>query len=287
MKIEKDVSLAQFSTLRVGGPADFFVRVKSKEDLSEALKFAHDNKHEVFIFGGGSNILFSDEGFRGIVIKNEISGIDFAESIVKVGAGERLANLVTAAAKNSLSGLEDLAGVPGTVGGAVVGNSNEIGERVKQVTIFKNGETKTLEKEQLEFSYRDSNLRDKVLIEVEFELQKSSENLVAKIATLAREKVAKQPFDGTAGSWFKNPSSSRTARLLRTSPKSKSAWELIDEAGCRGLKVGGAVVSEKHANFFQNVGDATAADFLELEKMVVERVREKFGVELEREVVVV
>lgn len=284
MEIEQNVSLADFSTLKVGGPADFFVRAENLDGLKKALEFAGFKNLPVLVLGGGSNILFPDAGFRGLVLKNEITGIEFEENLVKVGAGEALASLISQSAEKNLAGLENLAGVPGTVGGAVVGNSNEIGARIISVTIFENGAAKVLEKSELEFSYRDSNLRDKILIEIEFELQESSENLKEKIADLIRQKTEKQPYIGTAGSWFRNPSSSE---FLRASPDGRSAWELIDQAGCRGLQIGGARVSEKHTNFFENTGSATAADFLELEKTVSEKVKEKFEIELEREVIVV
>jgi UDP-N-acetylmuramate dehydrogenase len=274
LPINQNISLAQFSTLKVGGTADFFARVSDLDELKEVVKFADSQNLPIFVFGGGSNILFSDAGFRGLVIKNEIRKIKFSANSAMVGAGELLANLLAQAVKNNLAGLQNLAGVPGTVGGAVVGNANSIGEKVSRVTIFSNGESKILERKDLKFSYRDSNLRDKILVEVEFELQKSSANLIKEFQKIVTEKLAKQPFKGTAGSWFKNP-------------PDLAAWELIEKAGCRGLKIGGAQVSEKHANFFQNAGRAMAADFLELEKMVVEKVQEKFGVKLEREVIVV
>lgn len=275
MKIEKDVSLAQFSTLRVGGAADFFARVRNIDELKDVLKFVEEKKLHFFIFGGGSNLLFSDAGFRGVVIKNEIQNVDFTKNIVRVGSGALLAALVMESARRSLAGLESFAGIPGTVGGAVVGNANAIGEKVSRVKLLSmDGEEITVVCGDLEFSYRDSNLRGKILVEAEFELEKTHQDLTEQVAHLAREKATKHPFDGTAGSWFKNTADNK-------------AWELIEKAGCRGLKVGGAQVSEKHANFFQNSGEATAADFLTLEKIVVEKVQENFGVRLEQEVVVV
>lgn len=285
MKIQENIALKEFTTLGVGGSADFFARVRSLDELKLAVEFAKNKNLPIFVLGGGSNILFSDRGFRGLVIKNEICGIEFVENFVRVGSGEPLANLISQAAEKNLADLESLAGIPGTVGGAVVGNSNKIGAKVSRLKIFENGEIKILEKNSLKFKYRDSNLRDKILIEVEFELQKSSLDLKKKIQKIVAEKIKKQPFKNTAGSWFKNPPS--PSGLRRACPSGKSAWELIEQVGCRGLQVGGARVSEKHANFFENVGGATVADFLALEKIVVEKVREKFGVELEREVVVV
>jgi len=274
MQIEKNILLKEFTSLRVGGSADFFVRVRSGEEMQKALEFAKEKNLPVCVFGGGSNLLFADDGFRGLVVKNEIQNVEFKNNVVKVGSGVPLAALVMESARRNLSGLEQLAGVPGTVGGAVVGNANEIGENVLRVHVLRDGEEKVLEKKDLEFSYRDSSLREEVVTEVELELATSENDLQQEASDIAREKIMKQPYDGTAGSWFKNP------------PDQK-AWELIEQAGCRDLKVGDAVISQKHANFFQNSGEATTADFLALEKMVVEKVEEKFGVRLEREVVVV
>jgi len=198
----------------------------------------------------------------------------FEKNLVRVGSGVPLAALVVECARKNLKNMEIFAGIPGTVGGAVVGNANEIGEAVSRVKILENGKVKIFEKKDLKFSYRDSNLRGKILTEIEFILEKTDDDLQRKVAELAHEKFAKHPFEKTAGSWFRNP-------------KGELAWKLIDAAGCRGLKIGDAVVSEKHANFFQNAGKATAVDFLELEKMVAEKVFKKFSVRLEREVIVV
>lgn len=298
MQVERGISLKECSTLKVGGAADFFVRAKNIEDMREALQFAKEKELPFFILGGGSNVLFADEGFRGVVIKNEIQHVEFSDTMVAVGSGAPLAAMVMETARRGLAGLEKFSGIPGTVGGAVVGNANEIGEKVTQVkTLNEAGEKTVLGRNDLEFSYRDSNLRDKTVLEVIFELETTDRNLSEEVAHLAREKVAKHPFDRTAGSWFKNPSSLTLIRtspssscstgLLRTSPDNRKAWELIEQAGCRSLRSGDAVISEQHANFFQNTGEATAQDFLELEKQVVEKVEERFGVRLEREVIVV
>lgn len=287
MKIERDVLLAQFTTVRVGGPAEHFVKVKTTEDVKKALEFAREKNLSVFVLGGGSNVLFADDGFHGLVIKNELYDLEFNGSKARVGSGVLLAALIQEAIQRKLAGLGQLVGVPGTVGGAVAGNANEIGEKVTAAKILApDGSAKTLSPADLQFGYRSSALKgsDNFLLEIELKLAPGGEDLQKEFAEQAREKNLKQPFEGTAGSWFKNPP---TPRLRRTSSDDKKAWQLIDEAGCRGLQVGDAVVSEKHSNFFQNLGEATAKDFLELEKIVLEKVEQKFGVRLEREVVVV
>jgi UDP-N-acetylmuramate dehydrogenase len=297
LKIIKDVSLKKFNTLRVGGMADFFVRIISVDELMEALNFAQARSLQIFILGGGSNLFFSDQGFRGLVIKNEIQKIQFTKNIVRVGSGVLLSTLVVESAKRGLAGLEEFAGIPGTVGGAVVGNSGGIGDWILDVGYWtldfersqgvkdRNFISKVKNpKSKVQFSYRDSNLRDKIVVEVEFELRETDEDLLEEVARLAKKKLAKQPFKNTAGSWFKNPS---LIELQKTGIEKKLAWEFIEQAGCRELRVGDAIISREHANFFQNAGEATAKDFLELERLVVEKVEEKFGVKLEREVVVV
>lgn len=277
MKIEKGVSLAQFTTLRVGGKADFFVRVKDLEEAQQVLRFAQKENLPVYFLGSGANLLFSDTGFRGIVIKNEIYSLEFSNTRVKVGSGIPIAALVMETAQRKLSGLENLAGVPGTFGGGIAGNANEIGEKLISATLLDSaGEIKQVKQDYFAFAYRYSNLKKtgEFLVEGELQLEKTSEDLRKQVAQLAREKVLKQPYEKTAGSWFKNPAG-------------KKAWELITQSGCSGLRVGDAQVSKQHANFFQNVGNAKARDFLELEKQVKEAVQNQFGVALEREVVVV
>lgn len=277
MNIQEKIVLAPYATLRVGGPADFFVAVQSILEAVEALHFARQKGLRVFFLGGGSNLLFSDQGFRGLVIKNEIRKIEVRGDKIWAAGGTPLSELVNVTAQQHLAGLEDLAGVPGTLGGAVVGNANNIGKLVSfALTLTKLGEEKNYARGALEFGYRDSAFKksQELLVEVELALQKVDFDLENALRVKAQEKVAKQPYRGTAGSWFKNPEGQR-------------AWELIDAAGMRGVRIGDAVVSEQHANFFQNLGQAKTADFLVLERKVIDAVRKKFGVELEREVVYV
>ncbi|MDD3066922.1 MAG: UDP-N-acetylmuramate dehydrogenase [Candidatus Gracilibacteria bacterium] len=277
MKIEKGVSLAQFTTLRVGGKADAFVRVKDCDEAQQVLRFAQKENLPVYFLGSGANILFSDVGFRGLVIKNEIFSLEFSDTRVKVGSGIPLAALVMETAQRGLAGLQNLAGVPGTFGGGIAGNANEIGEKLISATLLDSaGEIKKVKQDYFAFAYRYSNLKKtgEFLVEGELQLENSAEDLRKQVAQLAREKVLKQPYEKTAGSWFKNP-------------EGKKAWELITQSGCSGLRSGDAQVSKQHANFFQNVGHAKARDFLELEKQVKEAVQNQFGIELEREVVVV
>jgi len=277
VEIEKNISLAKFTTLQVGGVADFFARAKSENDLKAALEFAGKNFLPIFIFGGGSNLLFSDAGFRGLVIRNEIGGVEFKKNLVRAGSGVPLAVIVAECARRGLKNLENFAGIPGTVGGAVIGNANGIGDKILRIRVLNaDGETVTLSREDLEFNYRQSSLQDakSFLVEAEFTLEKTEEDLQQKVAELAREKFAKHPFAKTAGSWFKNP-------------EGKQAWKLIAAAGCRDLQIGGARVSDRHANFFENADGAAASDFLALEKVVAEKVFAQSGIRLEREVVVV
>lgn len=277
MNFQEKVALAPYTTLKVGGPADFFVAVQSVPEAVQALQLAREKNLRVFFLGGGSNLLFSDQGFRGLVIKNEIKKLEIKDNKVWVGGGTPLSEVVNQAARQRLAGLEDLAGVPGTLGGAVVGNANNIEKLVSFVmTLTKLGEDRSYVREDLEFDYRDSSLKNnqEFVTEVELELEKVDFDLEEALRLKAQEKATKQPYQGTAGSWFKNPSGKR-------------AWELIDAAGMRGARVGDAIVSEQHANFFQNIGQAKTVDFLVLERKVIEAVKAHSGVILEREVVVV
>lgn len=278
MNFEKNVPLAEFTTLAVGGSAAFFARVESVADAVAALKFARQKKMPVCALGGGTNILFADAGFRGLVIRSYLGQLDFPNGgKVRVGSGVGLAVLVAETARRGFAGLEGFAGIPGTVGGAVVGNANEIGDLVSSATVLdRAGEKKIILPADLKFGYRDSALKSSgdFLLEVELTLVESTTDLPQKVAAAAHEKAAKHSIEKTAGSWFKNP-------------RGRKAWELIIAAGLHGARVGGAVVSEQHANFFQNAGKATAADFLALDRKVRTAVYEKFGINLEREVVVV
>lgn len=284
MNIEKNKILAPFCTYLIGGPADFFLDAKTKEDLAEALKWAAENKLRTFVFGGGSNLLFADEGFRGLVIKvsmNEVRALD--EKII-ADAGVKIFTLVKTAQDAGLSGLESWNGLPGTVGGAVFGNAGCFGTETKDILesaeIFIPGEgIASKNADYFDYVYRNSKVKKNpgvIILNATFKLKKDDvQKIKERMNEIARLRITKQPAGSSTGSFFKNP------------PGELSAGSLIDQCGLKGKMLGKAQISEQHANFFLNKGGAKATDIIELGEAAKNAVREKFGVELEREVVFV
>lgn len=279
MEIRKNINLSQYCTYRTGGNVDFLCICKNLDDLEDALFFAEEKGLEHFILGGGSNVLFSDDGFRGIVIVNKIDTINFEGERVSVGSGYSLAKLISETAERGLSGLEFLAGIPGTVGGAVFGNAgswdHSISEAIKTVKIYTpDGDIVELLPDELGFNYRKSNIgeRNLIILEVDFRLKKdSSEEIKEKIAENLKKKAETRPKGLSCGSFFKNS-------------KEHSAGELIEKVGLKGEKIGSAQISEKHANFIINLGNATSSEIYQLAQLAKRAVKEKFGIELEEEI---
>lgn len=279
MKIEKNKSLAQFITYQTGGAADFLCVCESLDDLEEALCFAGEKGLEYLVLGGGSNILFSDDGFRGLIILNKINYLNFNGETVSIGSGYSLAKLVSEMTKKGLSGLEFLAGISGTIGGAVFGNAGSWGrsvsEVVKTVKVYTpDGDVVELLPNELEFGYRKSNIgeRNLIILEVDLSLKKDDPRKIkSRISENLKKKSETQPKEKSCGSFFKNP-------------KGHSAGELIEKAGLKRKKIGGAQISEKHANFILNLGNAKSSDIYELAQAAKKAVKEKFEIELEEEV---
>src|SRR3989339_1029283 len=280
MRFKEGEILSNHTTFCIGGLAKYFCIVKTDTDLFLALKYVREKNLKVFVLGCGSNVLISDKGFDGLVIKIETENIKRSGNFLTVEAGLMLGALLKYSAENNLSGLEFLSGIPGAVGGALCMNAGQlnksIGYLVKKVWVVdRSGREFVLLKDKCEFGYRSSIFQKKewIIIKVEFVLQKG---VFAKIKEEAKnilsEKLAKQPYDmPSAGSFFKNPTGDFAGRL-------------IDAAGCKGMRVGGAQVSLKHANFIVNSGDATFDDVKKLSYEVIGKVKEKFNVVLEPEV---
>jgi UDP-N-acetylmuramate dehydrogenase len=278
-----DEPLGRYTTFKIGGPADLFYQAETEAELVQAVKLSRERELPFFILGGGSNVLISDEGFRGIVIKNQVSSIKFQNEGVIVGSGTLLARLVEEAAKNSLSGLEFCVGIPGTIGGAVVGNAGAqdkaIGDLLEKVRVLdEKGEIIDLKQEECQFKYRASRFQkeEKVILEVVLKLTKKSEPAIRKEMVRYLEARKDQPKEPSAGSIFKNPP-----------PSAGGAGELIDQAGLRGETEGQAQISEKHANWIVNLGGASCQDVLELISLAKSQVRQKFNLELEEEIQIV
>lgn len=285
-RFERNRSLASYCTYQIGGPADYFFEAASSADLVAALDWAHENGVRFFVFGGGSNLLFDDAGFRGLVIRVVVDMPLIVERGVGVGkirvaAGIKISSLVRAAFDEGLTGLEEWNGLPGTVGGAVFGNAGCFGVETKDVlesaVIWEAGEVREVGVDFFEYAYRDSRLKreNAVVLEATFKLGEGDKDEIwAKMLEIAKSRVKKQPAGSSTGSFFKNP-------------PGEAAGRLIDECGLKGKRQGGAMISEQHANFFLNTGGATAKEILELGKVAASEVKEKFGIELEREVVYV
>ena len=281
--VRRDEPMRKHTTFRVGGPADFFVSVKNKDALVEVLSFLHENKVPYFLLGNGSNLLVSDAGYRGVILQltDELAQITFDGETVRAGAGVQLMRLAAQAAERSLSGLEFASGIPGTLGGAIVMNAGAYGgemvQVVESVDIFFPGEgIWTLMGEEMQFGYRHSILKEKegVVLSVVLRLHfDEKETIIDKIADLKEQRRTKQPLEyASAGSTFKRP-------------EGAFAGKLISDAGLKGYAIGDACVSEKHAGFLVNKGNATAAEIYRLIREVQQKVQQAFGYRLETEVI--
>jgi UDP-N-acetylmuramate dehydrogenase len=290
--------LRHHTTMRIGGPADFYFAARTADQLVVALRTAHELGLPHFLLGGGSNLLVSDEGFRGIVLRNAIEGIEFDGTAAHVGCGTDFLELIYECRDHELAGLEFAAGIPGSIGGALYGNAGCYGQDIGQVTIectiasLDGATVATRKAEWFEFAYRDSKLKREpwVLLSCLLQFRKGDR---AALSAVIEEKLeirrVKHPqwrIEPTAGSYFKNLPPGFQAPGLPHSPGTHRvpAGALLDAVGCRGLRVGDAMVFAKHANIIVNAGRATARDVLELAEIMKSRVREKFGVELEEEV---
>jgi len=274
-------SLKKHTTYGIGGPADLMIFPKSKQDLIKVIEIINENKIKLTILGSGSNVLVSDNGIRGAVIslKNSLKQIEVDENILYAECGTMLGKIVKHAVKNNLIGLENLNGVPGTLGGALIMNAGawggEISENLIHVEVINlKSEIQKIQKKDLNFSYRQSSFnKDDILLSAKFNLKKADKDIIKENFIEAQSGRKKsQPLNKrSAGSLFKNP-------------KNNSAGKLLDEAGLKGFSIGDAKISEKHANFFINDGNATSKDMLMLIKKAHKEVKDKFNVNLSLEV---
>ena len=277
--MKKNQLLAPYTTFKIGGLADWFCEAKNEKEVVEAIKFAKEKKLAFFILGNGSNLLVSDDGFRGIVIKMENEEVQINNEKILAEAGISLNKLVNIAQENSLSGIEFMVGIPGTLGGVVFGNAGawqqNIGDKVERVKILdKDNQFKWLNHDECQFSYRQSRFKknQKIILAVELKLKKDNQNEIEQKINENFKKREDQPKEPSAGSIFVNP-------------KPQSAGDLIEKCGLKGKQIGQAQISEKHANFIVNLGGAKAQDVVELIALVQKEVRKKFGIDLKTEVV--
>lgn len=280
-----DHPLWRLTTVRTGGDADFFSKPETEAELIALLAWAREQGLAIGMVGSGSNLLVSDDGFRGLAIKlaGDLTAIERDGVDLVCGGGARLPS---AAAKTSgwgLAGLEFGVNIPGTAGGAVRMNANAYGGRLADVIdwvrICTADGVDRVTPDSLGFSYRESNLtNDQVVSRVAFRLTEDEpEKIKERLADMRTRRKEAQPSGiKTFGSTFKNPEDPRA--------EGRSSGQLLDAAGCRGLTVGGARLSEKHANFVENMGEATTADVIGVMAAAKRRIREEFGIELEPEV---
>lgn len=274
--------MKKHTTFRIGGPADYLVCPHSKKEIREVVQACKENHVPYYILGNGSNLLVSDKGYRGVVVQifKNFSDIWVDHDRIRVRAGALLSKVARIALENKLAGFEFAAGIPGTLGGAVVMNAGAYGGEMKDVVeevvvLTEDGEIVTLKKEELEMGYRTSIIAKKhyVVLEAYLRLHKGDPEMIrARMDELREQRTSKQPLEyPSAGSTFKRP-------------EGYFAGKLIMDAGLRGASVGDAQVSEKHCGFVINRGEASAADVVALMEMVTAKVKEQFGVTLEAEV---
>lgn len=270
------------TTFRIGGPADALALPKTPEEVAEVVRFCHEHAQPYYVLGNGSNLLVSDEGYRGLVLQlyRNFNDIQVNGETITVQSGAMLATVARTAYQTGLTGLEFASGIPGTIGGAVVMNAGAYGGEMKNVlkevtVLTKEGEVLVIPAKALELGYRTSVIPKNgwIVLGAVLQLKKGDqEQILARMEELKEQRITKQPLDlPSAGSTFKRP-------------EGYFAGKLIMDAGLRGFTVGGAQVSEKHCGFVVNRGNATAADVWELICEVKRRVKEMTGVELEPEV---
>lgn len=281
--IKENVSLKKFNTFKIGGKARYFFVAIKKEELIKSVNLANDFKLPFFVLGNGSNLLISDKGFKGLVIKLQVTGYKLQGNKIYAKAGISLGQLVSIALKNNLTGLEWAIGIPGNLGGAIYGNAGAFDQSmsniIKEVEVYdvKNKETKILKNKNCQFDYRESIFKKKrnlIIISAILNFKKGNEKKIRqKIRKYLIHRLKTQPLDfPSIGSIFKNP-------------KGFFAAELIEKCGLKGKKIGDVKISEKHANFIINLGKGKARDVIKLINIIKKKVKEKFGIILEEEII--
>ena len=280
--------MSKHTSFKTGGPAEIYIIGKTLEQIQEVLKYSNQNNIQLYIIGNGSNLLVLDEGIKGIVLKIAVDNIETLESdmgvLVKAGAGVKIMALAQTLKKDGITGFEELAGIPGTMGGANYMNAGAYGKELKDIIVStkainkETGKIEILKNEEQELKYRSSIFKNRkyIIIETMLNLQKGiPEEIERKMNDFLNQRKEKQPIEyPSAGSTFKRGERFITAKL-------------IDECGLKGYQIGGAQISEKHAGFIINKNNATSKDILDLIKYTKKKVFEKFGVQIEEEVEII
>lgn len=291
--------MSQVTTLQIGGPAKKFVSVSFEKDLIEFVRWTSENQIPYLIIGGGSNLLIADQGVEKVVIKNEVEGIVKVVRFLRVKSGTPLQNLVDYSIAQNLSGLQKLTGIPGTVGGAVFGNAGAYGQTIsdflREVICFNGSRIVSLQKDECDFSYRDSIFKrtSLTILEVVFKLDLGkSKDLRMEADEILQKRQVKYPKGiKCPGSFFKNILAETLPKeTLRKIPKEKivygkvPAGTLLEMVGAKGDSLGDIKIMDYHANLFVNSGKGRALDFYTLAQKYYKKVKDKFGIKLEPEV---
>lgn len=287
-KIKKNEPMKKHTSFKIGGPAEFFVKINNLDELKNILHFCKNNKIPLTVIGNGSNLLVTEKGINGVVVKLElreikINNIDTEKREITVDSGVPIGLLAQKLLKEEITGFEELSGIPGTIGGAIVMNAGAHGKEMKDIVIEVtaldyDGNIHKFTNKQSEFKYRHSKFSngEYIIIQTKLILEKGKkEKIKEKMDEYAQYRKEKQPIEfPNAGSTFKRGDDFITARL-------------IDEAGLKGYSIGGAQISEKHAGFIINKGNATSQDVLDLVKYVTDRVYREFGKTIELEIQII
>ncbi|MBN1445671.1 MAG: UDP-N-acetylmuramate dehydrogenase [Candidatus Omnitrophica bacterium] len=280
VKVEEKVPLSSMTSFRTGGPARYFAAPSDREEAQEVIAASEKSHEPLLVLGNGTNILISDEGFSGVVLSTQnLNKITVEGEKIVCGAGTRLQTVIKTALEHSLAGMEFLAGVPGSAGGAVILNAglkeewiSRVLEEVEVLGLADNQPQK-IHKQDIDFKYRGSGLEKVLILSITLNLKKGDKKEIqAKIAENMKKRMESQPLEyPSAGSVFKNP-------------PGMFAGQMIEKCGLKGYGIGGARVSEKHANFIVNAGGAKAEDIYRLIGFVREKVKKVYNVELETEI---
>lgn len=303
--VQENIPLAPYTTFKIGGEARYFYIAKTADEIKQAVKVAKESKLPYYIIGNGSNILVSDGGFGGLIIKIKNQEIKITGNEISAGAGVMLANLVGEAAKEGLTGLEWMAGIPGTIGGAIYGNAGafggSLGEKIETVEVFDPDglATKLMNRKECEFAYRGSIFRKNkyIILGAVFKLEKGDPAIISGLIKDNIKKRSHLPKGyPSAGSVFKNPLIAENQKayenMLKKFPEAEkfkatgkipAGW-LTEEYGLLGKKIGGAMIAKDHGNFILNAGGAKAEDVIMLTGLIKEKIRVKFGIQLEEEI---
>ena len=305
MKLQENINLKEYTTFKIGGPAKFFVEASTIDEVKEALDYAKNNNLKILFLGGGSNLLVSDQGFDGLVLKLNLQKLEFDKNIITVGAGVNLSFLLEEALNKKLTGLEFVTGIPGTVGGAVRGNAGTYGlgmaDVVQQIIYLdEDNQIQTMNAKQAKFAYRHSIFKEKkyIILETSIKLETGGIEAARKlIKERLQYRQDTQPNQPSAGCAFKNVLfadvdlavlKKKGLDIDKFSKFEKiPAGFLIEQAGLKGHQIGGAQISELHSNYIINKGKATSDDVVMLISFIKQQIRDKYGIQLQEEVQII